>query len=183
MKTGRKWLLIALVASVATGAGFEFGRWFRAPGQTQPRLGSEDEDAVAQLLTMPFTTPDGVGKKLRDWQGKVLVINFWATWCPPCREEMPELSRAQERYGPDGVQFVGIAIDNVSNVVEFSKKTSVAYPLLIAPSDLPGLTVKLGNPQQALPFTVIVGRDGKFLFSHLGPLTEADLAKQLAPLL
>ena len=134
-------------------------------------------------MTTALTTPDGQAKKLGDWQGKVLVINFWATWCPPCREEMPEFSRAQDQYGPNGVQFAGIAIDEAANVVEFSKKTPVAYPLLLGPADLPNLMAKLGNQQQALPFTIIVGRDGKLKSSHMGRMSKDDLEKLLTPLL
>ncbi|MFY9328739.1 MAG: TlpA disulfide reductase family protein [Georgfuchsia sp.] len=164
------------VALAAAWAGIELNR---STQMSDP----ESERVAAQLLAMSFTTPERQNKKLSDWQGKVLVVNFWATWCPPCLEEMPELSRAQDQYGPDGVQFVGIAIDETANVVEFSKNKPVIYPLLIAPPELPGLFAKLGNPQQGLPFTLIVGRDGKLRSSHLGRLTEEDLVKLLAPLL
>ena len=176
MKSGGKWLLLVFVVLAATWAGFELNRSSRMPD-------AESERAVAQLLTMPFTTAEGQTKKLADWQGKILVVNFWATWCPPCREEMPEFSRAQDKYGPNGVQFVGIALDEAANVVEFSKKEPVTYPLLIAPPEMPGLTAKLGNQQQVLPFTVVVSRDGKLISSHLGRLTEDNLAKELVPLL
>lgn len=176
MKSGGKWLLLVFVVLAAAWAGFELNRSSR---MQYP----ESERAIAQLLAMPFTTVEGQTKKLADWQGKILVVNFWATWCPPCREEMPEFSRAQDQYGPNGVQFVGIAIDEAAKVVEFSKKEPVTYPLLIAPPEMPGLTAKLGNQQQVLPFTVVVNRDGKLISSHLGRLTEDNLAKELVPLL
>lgn len=176
-----KWLLIVVVAALATWAGIEFGRWSHAPQSLPPS--PENGDAVQQLLVTSFKTPNNEAKKLNDWQNKILVINFWATWCPPCREEMPEFSRAQEKYGASNVQFVGIAIDEAANVVEFSKKTPVAYPLLIASPDLTALMAKLGNQQQVLPFTVIIGRDGKLISSHLGRLNGAELVTQLTPLL
>lgn len=177
MKLGGKWLLIVLVALAAALSGINFGRRSSVPEQRQP--GPESEAAVAQLMTLTFLTPEGQTRKLADWQGKVLVINFWATWCPPCREEMPELSRVQDQYGPAGIQLLGVAIDETANVVEFSKKTPVTYPLLIAPAELPGLFAKLGNQQQGLPFTIIVGRDGKLRSSHLGRLSEEYLGKLL----
>ena len=176
MKSGGKWLLVVFVALAAAWTGFEL---HRSSGTPDP----ESEKVVGRLLTMSFTTAEGQTKKLADWQGKILVINFWATWCPPCREEIPEFARAQDQYGPNGVQFIGIAIDEAANVIEFKKRTSVTYPLLIAPPEMPGLTAKLGNQMQALPFTIIVGRDGKLRSSHLGRLSEEDLAKQLTPLL
>lgn len=176
MKPGVKWLLVAFVALIAAWAGFAINRSSLVPDP-------ESEKAAVQLLGMAFTTADGQTKKLADWQGRILVVNFWATWCQPCREEMPEFSRAQDEYGSKGVQFVGIAIDEAANVVEFSKKEPVTYPLLIAPAEMPGLIAKLGNQQQALPFTIIVSRDGKLFSSHLGRLTKENLAKELVPLL
>lgn len=176
MKSGGKWLLLIGFVTLVTA-------WtviqLRSAGAPDP----ENDANLAQLLTLPFTTPEGEAGSLTRWQGKIMVLNFWATWCPPCREEMPEFSSAQEQYGPKGVQFIGIAIDQADNVAEFSKASPVAYPLLIAPPGLPGLMAKLGNPQQALPFTLIISRDGEILFRHLGLLSKADLTKNLIPLL
>ena len=176
-------LLVMVVAAVAAWAGIEFGRWSRASqsAQSTTENNSKNGNPIVNLLATSLKTPQGEPKKLADWQGKLLVVNFWATWCPPCREEMPEFSRAQDKLGANGVQIVGIAIDEAANVVEFSKLTPVNYPLLIAPSDISSLMAALGNRQQGLPFTVIIGRDGKLILSHLGQLTGAELTKQLAP--
>lgn len=176
MKPGGKWLLLVFVALIAAWAGMELRH-------SSPMADPESDATVAQLLATPFKTADGQDRKLAGWQGKLLVVNFWATWCPPCIEEIPEFSRAQTQYSVNGVQFVGIAIDDAANVVEFSKKTPAAYPLLIAPPEMPGLIAKLGNQQQGLPFTIIISRDGKLRSIHVGRLTEEELTKQLAPLL
>lgn len=178
MKPLSKWGIFILVGIIAAWAGMEFGHWSRAP-----QVGAESNKAVASLLTSPLTTLDGGPKTLDDWHGKILVINFWATWCPPCREEIPEFSRSQDIYGPNGVQFVGIAIDNVPNIIEFTKTIPVAYPLLLGSAEAPDLMAQLGNRQQVLPFTVIIDRDGKLHSSHLGRLSGEDLAKLLAPML
>ena len=168
------------VCLLAAWAGHEFGQHTRTSEvSTKP----ENEAAVTRLLATSLVTPDGKTIPLSNWPGKVLVINFWATWCPPCREEMPEFSQAQDEYGPNGVQFVGIAIDNAPNVAEFSKKSPVTYPLLIGSSELPELMAKLGDQQQVLPFTVIIGRDGKIRSSNLGRVTKDMLSKQLAPMI
>ncbi len=177
----KKGALIMVLALAAGWGGLEFGRWTRS--QSAPQTGTSNANAVQQLLVTSFKTPEGDAKTLNAWQGKILVINFWATWCPPCREEMPEFSQAQDEYGPNGVQFVGIAVDQASNVVDFTKKTPVSYPLLVANPDITGLMAQLGNPQQGLPFTIILGRDGKPLSAHLGRLSKEDLSKQLKPLL
>ncbi|MCP5248017.1 MAG: TlpA family protein disulfide reductase [Candidatus Accumulibacter sp.] len=115
---------------------------------------------------------DGHRQALAQWRGKVLVVNYWASWCKPCVEEMPALSRLQERYAAQGVQFVGIGIDEVDNMRRFVKATPVTYPLLVGPreaSETPGLQVK------ALPYTVVIGRDGRFASSRLGRLDEEKL--------
>ncbi len=181
MKPAVKWLLVAVVALAAGWGGVEFGRWTHPTEVTPPS--AQGIDGVSQLMAAALTTPNGQAKKIADWHGKVLVINFWATWCPPCREEMPEFSRAQDHYGANGVQFVGIAIDEAANVIEFSKKTPVVYPLLVGPPELPSLMTTLGNQQGGLPFTVIIGRDGKLKSSHLGQLSTDELGKLLSPLL
>ena len=179
---GGSWLLVIVVGAIAAAAGVQFGHWSRdsaSPPLTIPAT----RDAVDQLLEMPLMSLNQKTQTLSAWKGKVLVINFWATWCPPCREEMPEFSLVQDKYGPDGVQFVGIAIDSEANVADFSLKVPIAYPLLIAPANMPELIARLGNQAQALPFTVVIGRDGKLVSSHLGQLSKGDLAERLAPLL
>ena len=178
MNPSLKWVLVAALALAAAWGGVEFGRWSHAP-ETTP--GPTSNNAIFELMATPLTTLDGKTKTLNDWKGKVLVVNFWATWCPPCREEMPEFSLLQDKYGPDGVQFVGIAIDDAANVAQFKLKTPVTYPLLIGAPNSPELMVKLGDQQQGLPFTVIVGRDGKLMSSNLGRVSAEDLARHLPP--
>ena len=117
------------------------------------------------------------------WRGKVLVVNFWATWCAPCREEIPALMRVQHKYVANGVQFVGIAIDNVSKVLEYAEEMHIDYVLLIGGMETLGLTKDLGNRAEVLPFTVVLDRAGKVAYAHAGPLSEALLEAVLSPLL
>jgi thiol-disulfide isomerase/thioredoxin len=176
--TWGKWLLVGLVGLTAAFVGVEFGRW-SGDITPQPQSSPLAGDAVEQLMDMPFTTIDQNSQKLLAWKGKVLVVNFWATWCPPCREEMPEFSLAQDQYAQNGVQFVGIAIDDAANVGYFSKTVPISYPLLIAPTNVLGLIAKLGNEAQALPFTIIINPDHKLVFRHLGRLHRQDLDRAL----
>lgn len=129
--------------------------------------------------------PDATGKAqaMEQWRGKILVVNYWATWCPPCREEMPGFSRLQEQLGAKGVQFVGISIDTADKVSEFQKQTPVSYPLLIGDSGAIDSSVTLGNSRQALPFTAVIDRQGMVAAIKLGRYAEADLERKLLQLI
>jgi len=139
-------------------------------------------DASA-LLALSLPDTQGTAQPLRQWRGKVLVVNFWATWCEPCREEMPEFVRAQRELGPQGVQFVGIAVDNPDKVARFAKELDLNYPALIGGYDAVDLSKPLGNRLLALPFTVIVSRDGHIAQTHVGPIKPAQLRSIIAKLL
>jgi thiol-disulfide isomerase/thioredoxin len=109
-------------------------------------------------------------------------VNYWATWCLPCREEMPGFSRLQDKYHDKGVQFVGISIDTADKIVEFQKTTPVTYPLLIGDMTVMENSAKLGNSRQALPFTAVFDREGRLVATKLGRLSEPELDRQLAEL-
>ena len=112
---------------------------------------------------------------MRQWQGKVLIVNFWATWCEPCREEMPGFIRAQRDLGSQGVQFVGIAVDQRDKVVPFVKELGLNYPALIGGVEVVDVSKDLGNRLEALPFTVILDRKGRVAHTQLGPLKPGQL--------
>jgi thiol-disulfide isomerase/thioredoxin len=119
--------------------------------------------------------PDSQGtpQSLAQWKGNVVVVNFWATWCAPCREEMPEFVRAQQELGPKGLQFVGIAVDDVDKVRAFAREIGLNYPALIGGYGAIELSKTLGNDLSALPFTVVLDRAGRVAHTQLGPLKRA----------
>jgi thiol-disulfide isomerase/thioredoxin len=139
-------------------------------------------DGTALLST---TLPDLQGKSqtLSQWRGKVLIVNFWATWCTPCREEMPHFVAVQNRDGAKGVQFVGIAVDQADKVRDFVKEIGVNYPVLIGGFGAIELSKTLGNELAALPFTVVVDRAGSIAHTQLGPLKGRQLDELLQTLL
>jgi thiol-disulfide isomerase/thioredoxin len=118
---------------------------------------------------------------LKQWQGKLIVLNFWATWCPPCREEMPELSELNKEYQNKNVVVVGIAIDEAGLVKTFRKENNISYPLLSAENEGMELATGLGNDKGVLPYTVIILPDGSVAKTFFGriskPLLEETLSK------
>lgn len=171
-------LLLTLIAFAAGGSGYLFSREQR-PAGTTPVASSATQTAVTSLLGLRLATSEGQWQNLSDWRGKILVVNYWATWCPPCRAEMPAFSRLYDKYKANGVQFVGIAIDGVDKVREFKASQKISYPLLIGTLDTMLGSATLGNSAQALPFTVIIDRNGALDTVKLGRFPEAELEARL----
>jgi thiol-disulfide isomerase/thioredoxin len=120
---------------------------------------------------------------ISQWRGKVMVVNFWASWCEPCREEIPEFIKLQKKFGDQGVVFVGIAVDQKERVAAFSKQIGINYPVLVGDLSAMKLADAAGNRQGALPFTVIIDRSGNITGSKLGRLSQSKLEGMLKPLL
>jgi len=166
-------LIIGLLAAVlATAAGAYFGLAKQDIKKSEPALSAE---VVAQFFTTRLNDETGKPFAIEQWRGKMLVVNFWATWCQPCREEMPAFSHLQTKYAGSGVQFVGIALDNANNVAQFKTSLAISYPLLIAENEGSTLTRQLGNDRLALPYTVVFGKNGSVRLIRLGRLSEQDL--------
>lgn len=132
-----------------------------------------------------FSLPDLSGKQrnIKEWQGKVLVINFWATWCPPCLKEMPEFEAMQQKYSSKGLQFLGIALDDPEPVKEFITQKKINYPILIGQDQGTKLAYSFGNVVNTVPFTVIVDNKGMIVKRQMGALTKEELLKIVMPLL
>ena len=171
------WLLLAAVAFLAAAIGHRLGL-----------IGKPAEDpaysmtAQTGLFQLSLVDAGGQSQRLDQWRGKVLVVNYWATWCFPCREEMPGFSRLQLKFQDKGVQFVGISIDDAAKIIEFQKETPVSYPLLIGDMTTMAKSAELGNSRQALPFTAVFDAEGRLAMSKLGRWNEADLEPRLAEL-
>jgi thiol-disulfide isomerase/thioredoxin len=132
-----------------------------------------------------FSLPDLSGKprNIKEWQGKVLVINFWATWCPPCLKEMPEFEALHTEYENKGLQFIGIALDDADLVKEFIASKLITYPILLGEDQGTKIAHDLGNIVNTVPFTVIVNKQGLVVKSHMGELTREQLLEIITPLL
>ena len=137
----------------------------------------------AALLAVVLPDADGNEQALAQWRGKLLVVNFWATWCAPCREEMPHFVAAQRNDTTKGLQFVGIAVDQADKVRQFAKEIGLNYPTLIGGYGAIELSRTLGNTDSALPFTVVIDREGSVVHRQLGPLPPSRLDPLLRTLL
>lgn len=126
------------------------------------------------LFDLHFDDLNGVEQSLASYQGKPMVVNFWATWCPPCVKEMPDLEALSQEYNQ--VQFVGLAIDTQRNVKKFLEKIPVSYDLYVPGHDGVKQMRELGNPKAGLPFTLVIAADGTVAKHILGPVTKAELA-------
>lgn len=165
----KKFIALALVLGVAfAGLGMYVGN-----RQMTPKPPADK--AVAKLMTQQFKDSDGKNQTLAQWQGKMLIVNFWATWCAPCVQEMPELSALQQEFKDKSVQILGPGIDSPSNISEFAKKYQISYPLFAAGMEGSELSRQLGNAGGGLPFTILISPDGKVLKSYLGRLKMEEL--------
>lgn len=126
------------------------------------------------IYAASFTNLAGVSQPLGKWQQKLLVINFWATWCGPCKEEMPILSNLQQKYSAQGLQIIGIAVDSQLNVSNFAQKFPVNYPLLLDEVNAMDFSRRLGSRAGLLPHTVVVKPSGEAVYTQIGAISESN---------
>jgi len=119
-------------------------------------------------LDWSFLDLHGDSVPLERWRGKLLVVNFWATWCPPCLREIPAFIELQRRYAADGVQFVGIALDQTEAVASFASEKAMNYPVLVGHDDVIRFMQSLGNGIGGLPYTAVIDANGELLTTHQG---------------
>lgn len=165
-------LLFGCIALIFAGIGIWLGIRHHTPA-------APESPAVAALFSQQFEDVDGKLQTLSGFHGKTLVVNFWATWCAPCVEEMPELTALQQEVASRNIQIVGIGIDSPSNIREFAAKYKIAYPLFMAGMTGTDLSRNLGNQTGGLPFTVIIDPEGAVRKTYLGRLKMEQLRTDL----
>lgn len=172
-----RWLF-SMVAFLTFLVGF--GSWL-AHRDTGPGVAAV-EISPAALYATAFRDPSGAEQLLGRYQGRWLVLNFWATWCAPCREEMPGFTKLQAQWG-DRVQFVGVANDDAAKVARFGAELHITYPLLVGGDEVDELARRLGDAAAVLPYTVVVDPNGDVRQQKVGVYSEATLNARLAELL
>ncbi len=177
----KRMLAAVLVAVIAIAGGLAAGHWFRGA----PPVGHADDAAPAaggpvdQLWSAAVTDADGKPASLAAFKGQKIVVNFWASWCGPCVEEMPELVALSHEYGKKNIRFVGIGVDSAQNVKNFLQKLKVDYPIFVSGYAGADLARNFGNMAGALPFTVVIDENGKVRETKLGQIQPAELKKTL----
>lgn len=160
----KKLLIVIAVVGVATGiAANQFYTQQQPPkaAVTPPASAATKESSQRPDYTLKDLTDKA--HSASEWDGKVVVVNFWATWCPPCRREMPEFIKFQEAYASKGFTFVGIALDEKSAVINFTDPMGVNYPILMAEQEGIQISQDYGNRLNTLPFTVVLDRKGNIV--------------------
>jgi thiol-disulfide isomerase/thioredoxin len=163
-------LWLAGGAALAAGAGVALWR--------HPAVGPTDD----AFWSLRFERPEGGELALASFRGKPLVINFWATWCPPCIKELPAFDQVHRTHGPRGVQVIGLAVDGPTPVRQFLARQPVSFPIGLAGLEGTNLTRELGNTAGGLPFTVVFDRQGTLRHRKLGQTAFDELAGWIADL-
>jgi thiol-disulfide isomerase/thioredoxin len=167
-------LIIVAVAILGAGLGLYVGSYVGQPRVTAPALKPGE-----RLTDLQLADVHGQAHRLSDWDGKLVLVNFWATWCGPCRDEMPLLDRARREQVGKGLEVVGIAVDDADAVAAFLKDSPVKYPILVGGDN--DTLYKFGDGSGVLPYSVLIGRDGKLLAQRAGSFSEGGLAHWLQP--
>ena len=181
MSGSNKISFYVIVAILSLAAGFAYKS--SQMGTSMSLTSSEKKAGADSFFSATLLTPEGVSQSMAQWQGKIIIVNFWATWCPPCRDEIPELIETYDAYRDKGVVIVGIAIDDAKKVAAYSKEFSINYPVLVGDIETYSLADVMGNSIGALPFTVTIDREGMIVDAHLGQIKKKQIEAIIKPML
>ena len=166
---------VIIGAAAAGAAGYLFFEQRQpATEPLPPAMETAPKTLAATLPTFQLADRDGRMRSLQDWTGKSLIVNFWATWCAPCRREIPLLEKIQVEYGPEGFQVIGIAADYRDKVIAYADEIGLKYPLLIGEQEALDAATAFGIEAVGFPFTIFADRQGRIVAAHVGELTEPE---------
>ncbi|MCK4840852.1 MAG: TlpA family protein disulfide reductase [Methylococcales bacterium] len=166
-------LFIILACTIALASGLFVQKLSNTP--------VEEKNNIADFK---ISLPDVTGKQrdITEWKNKILIINFWATWCPPCLKEIPEFIKLQQQFNHKNIQFIGIAIDNQQAVKQYLATIDINYPILIGGTNAIDLSHQLGNVIDAVPYTLIVNQQGDIIHRQPGELSQSKILDIITPL-
>lgn len=164
---------VALVSFAAGGLAWYALQYFADGGN------DSGETRQYELYSIPLTALDGGETRLEDWRAEILVVNFWAPWCAPCRREIPALIDIQHEFEAHGVRILGIAFDGPEQVRRFADDYDIEYPLFVAGNGSPMYNAAFDNPSGSLPFTALLDRELRIFYRHNGEMTREQLRTRL----
>ncbi len=179
-------LATVVLAAIGVGAGFLVQQKMNKPQAEQAQesnLLPAPVEALSSLPDISLPGVDGNTHSSAQFAGKVVILNFWATWCPPCRKEIPDFIKLQDELGGKGLQFVGIAIDDKQKVIDYSREAGINYPSLLGDVAEVEISRRLGNRFQGLPFSAIFDRQGKLVHVQSGELPAETIREKTSSLL
>jgi peroxiredoxin len=154
----------------------------QAAGAMNPPAGPHDTAWSREAFSLPGL--DGVKHTLAEWKGKVIMLNFWATWCPSCQTEISDFIAFQEEYRAQGLQVVGLGLDVEQKLRNVQRTLEINYPILVAdPARHANLIRQWGNSSGVIPYTVVIDREGQIIYTHRGPLHRDAFDENVLPLL
>jgi len=169
-------ILFTAAVLIAGSSGYALQNFLRQPPvqtETNAALGQQRPEFAALDI-------DGEMRNIKEWDGKLILLNFWATWCPPCKREIPDFIALQKKYGDQGFQIIGIAIDDEDAVRKFMEETGMNYPSLVVQDEGVMLAKRYGNGIGALPYSVLINRDGEISYTIKGELSKIRAKKLMA---
>ncbi|MDX1610324.1 MAG: TlpA disulfide reductase family protein [Halofilum sp. (in: g-proteobacteria)] len=185
----RPWLVVVAAGALGLVAGTAVDR-LRAPDPAEASLDQAIQSAPQAPRVVGTASPavelpglDGQPRSLAEFDGRVILLNFWATWCPPCLEEIPALSALQAQLGNRGLQVIGLALDEREATREFAAELGIDYPVLIGGDAAFALSERFGNLPATLPYTAVIDREGIIRAVHRGALTQSEAADLVRPYL
>lgn len=168
-KAGTQGLLIIALCALAAGGGFAVYRHLAQPTVIDQTLSLAPEITLNDLTGQP--------RKLSEWRGKLVLVNFWATWCAPCLHEIPMLLDFQQQYGARGLQIVGAAMDDLEAVKNGAPQLGINYPVLVGDTEIVDAMQALGDTIGALPYSVLIDANGSIVFHKHGEFQHDELQK------
>lgn len=181
MSKSNKLSFYIVVAIFSLAAGFAYKSWHMDNAMSLTSV--EKKAGADNFFAASLPDIDGTLQSTAQWQGKIVVVNFWATWCLPCRDEIPELIETYTAYRDQGVVIVGVAIDDMEKVAAFSEEFGINYPVLVGDMEAFSLAEAMGNPQGALPYTATIDRSGTIVHTRLGRINKSQIEAIIKPML
>ena len=173
-------LILIMAMAIAGTAGFVLQRYLSTDQTTVPP--AKSQVIGTQRIEFAMVDIDGTTRNIKDWDGQIILLNFWATWCPPCLKEIPDFIEVQQRFQDQGFQIIGIAVDDENDVRKFAAEMEMNYPVMAGEVEAIELSEKYGNSIGGLPYSAIIDKNGKITHTITGELSKDRLLSILKEL-